>query len=72
MVLPEFEQQEIDLGIDSSHQQSVSQSASKSPHEILREAQAELRQKARLYATGGGIHFGIPPEERSSTKYWNK
>ena len=72
MVLPEFEQQEIDLGIDSSHQQSVLQSASKSSHEILREAQEELRQKARLYATGGVIHFGIPPEERSSTKYWNK
>lgn len=72
MVLPEFEQQEIDLGIDPSHQQSVSQSASKSPHGLLSEALAELRQKARLYATGGGIHFGIPPEERSSTKYWNK
>jgi hypothetical protein len=72
MVLPEFEQQDIDLGIDSSHQPSESQSASKSPHGLLSEALAELRQKSRLYATGGGIHFGIPPEERSSTKYWNK
>ena len=32
----------------------------------------ELRQKARLYTSGGGVHFGIPPEERSNTKYWNK
>jgi hypothetical protein len=66
-----YEQQELDLGISSDNQQSP-QPASQSRHEILREAQAELRQKARLYATGGGIHFGIPPEERSSTKYWNK
>ena len=32
----------------------------------------ELRQKARLYSSGGGIHYGIPPEERANTKYWNK
>ena len=32
----------------------------------------ELRQKARLYTSGGAVHYGIPPEERSSTKYWNK
>ena len=32
----------------------------------------ELRQKARLYTSGGGVHYGIPPEERANTKYWNK
>lgn len=30
----------------------------------------ELRQKGRLYTSGGGIHYGIPPEERSSTRWW--
>ena len=32
----------------------------------------ELRQKARLYTHRGGVHYGIPPEERANTKYWNK
>ena len=31
----------------------------------------ELRQKARLYTSGGAIHYGIPPEERSNTRWWN-
>ena len=30
----------------------------------------ELRSKARLYTRGGGIHYGIPPEERGSTRWW--
>ena len=60
-----YEQQELDLGISSDNQQSP-QPVSQSRNGILREALDELRQKARLYATGGGIHFGIRPRNAAA------
>ena len=30
----------------------------------------QLAQKSRLYTRGGGIHYGVPPEERIGNDWW--
>lgn len=78
-----YKQTELDLQIGKPQKQTPPSASLKIPETtemgrgkpmapLNNPAIEELRQKARLYTSGGGVHYGIPPEERSSTKYWNK
>ena len=55
-----------------SQDQSIEMGRGKPTNPLNNPALEELRQKARLYTSGGGVRYGIPPEERANTKYWNK
>tara|TARA_B100001741_G_scaffold278367_1_gene250315 strand:+ start:396 stop:629 length:234 start_codon:yes stop_codon:yes gene_type:complete len=69
-----YEQTELDLHIKKTKEQQQSSAAdSLKIHDEypMQTPIEELRSKARLYSRGGGIHYGIPPEERSSTRWWN-
>ena len=55
-----------------STDQPIKMGRGKPTNPLSNPAFEELRQKARLYTSGGGVRYGIPPEERANTKYWNK
>ena len=63
--MADYYQPELDLRIKKENE-STARDGLKIPSSPVE----ELRQRARLYSTGGGIHYGIPPEERSSTRWW--
>lgn len=69
-----YEQTSLDLHIKKTKEQQQSPPAdSLKIHDEypMQTPVEELRSKARLYSRGGAIHYGIPPEERSSTRWWN-
>ena len=55
-----------------STDQPIKMGRGKPTNPLSNPAFEELRQKARLYTSGGGVRYGIPHEERANTKYWNK
>jgi hypothetical protein len=68
-----YEQTELDLHIRKTkeHEQSTAADSLKIDYDYpMQTPVEELRSKARLYTHRGGIHYGIPPEERSSTRWW--
>jgi hypothetical protein len=69
-----YEQTSLDLHIKKAKEQQQSPPADSlkiNDEYPMQTPVEELRSKARLYSHGGGIHYGIPPEERSSTRRWN-